>query len=802
MPVEPSTGQLFLHNHDSRYVNVTGDTMTGDLVLYNNTVHTLNYTLTVPATGTTALLGTANVFTTNQKINCNSTTALFVEQDGVNDNTFIVDTTNNRVGIGGAPLSALYVYEPTIADNFSTFRLGGAITSHSFTSLVDAKTYFSGGPASTTLGGGFFGGFSSAAGMGGLYFTGQVGHATPTAPALNFQGWKLSGTTRTAMTGTNKICAFYAGATTLWTMLASGNFGSLAAPTAKFHIVGDADTQQLIVVANATQTANILEIQNSSATVLGGVDERGVLFSHGGIDSNSVFIGDNAGRVAASGAVANIGIGYSVLDALTSGDNNIGIGYNALSGITSGSQNIAIGYEALLTSATNSSNIAIGYYALREVHDGESNTVVGALAMYQNQHSGDCTAIGYRSQQSNTGATINTGSYNTSIGSYSLANNILGLSNIAIGYYAGKYETGSNALYIDNQDRTTTAIDKTNAIIYGVMAAAPANQTLRINAATTIGFTTAAALIIGIGTAGIDYNITFDGETNDGILTWMEDENYFTTPSQFIDGNADQIQLRVQANSTQTTNLQTWEKSDGTVYVSISPTGRVTIDKTMVGHYDSSISSTIRLDNNNYADAVAIRAYGYALYITNTQSTTANPASFLADFTVTNGASITNLSGFKIKNDIVGTGVVTNFRGLHVVPVAKGASATLTNYYGLFIADVNVASTLNYAIYTGLGDVRFGDDVLIASPTATALTIGVGTAGIDYQLKFDGETTDGILTYMEDEGRFDFDQDIDVTGNIDADTYSVAGAAGADGTFTTVDLKTVTVVKGIITSIV
>lgn len=78
----------------------------------------------------------------------------------------------------------------------------------------------------------------------------------------------------------------------------------------------------------------------------------------------------------------------------------------------------------------------------------------------------------------------------------------------------------------------------------------------------------------------------------------------------------------------------------------------------------------------------------------------------------------------------------------------------------------------------------------------------MGTAGIDYQLKFDGETTDGILTYMEDEGRFDFDQDIDVTGNIDADTYSVAGAAGADGTFTTVDLKTVTVVKGIITSIV
>lgn len=39
-------------------------------------------------------------------------------------------------------------------------------------------------------------------------------------------------------------------------------------------------------------------------------------------------------------------------------------------------------------------------------------------------------------------------------------------------------------------------------------------------------------------------------------------------------------------------------------------------------------------------------------------------------------------------------------------------------------------------------------------------------------------------------------------GNIDGATYSVAGVAGASGTFTTVDLKTVTVVNGIITSIV
>ena len=36
------------------------------------------------------------------------------------------------------------------------------------------------------------------------------------------------------------------------------------------------------------------------------------------------------------------------------------------------------------------------------------------------------------------------------------------------------------------------------------------------------------ALVIGKGTAGVDYQLKFDGETNDGLLTWMEDEDYFT----------------------------------------------------------------------------------------------------------------------------------------------------------------------------------------------------------------------------------------------------------------------------------
>ena len=69
-------------------------------------------TLTIPATGTVALLGAANVFTAAQKINVNSATALVVEQGGVHDNTLLVNTASGwiivpKLGIQATPEAAM-----------------------------------------------------------------------------------------------------------------------------------------------------------------------------------------------------------------------------------------------------------------------------------------------------------------------------------------------------------------------------------------------------------------------------------------------------------------------------------------------------------------------------------------------------------------------------------------------------------------------------------------------------------------------------------------------------------------------
>ena len=51
-------------------------------------------------------------------------------------------------------------------------------------------------------------------------------------------------------------------------------------------------------------------------------------------------------------------------------------------------------------------------------------------------------------------------------------------------------------------------------------------------------------LTFGAGSAGTDITITFDGETNDGIMKWMEDEDYFEFPDDILMSSTEKLQFR------------------------------------------------------------------------------------------------------------------------------------------------------------------------------------------------------------------------------------------------------------------
>ena len=285
-----------------------------------------------------------------------------------------------------------------------------------------------------------------------------------------------------------------------------GNVGiGTTSPTAKLDINGNlndfgsatisasfAGGIPLIVKGATSQTANLQEWRNSTGTTLSGIQARGTFISSLGTDSTNFFAGPRAGNTTTT-ATDILAIGNTTGENLTTGGNNTLIGNSAGHALQGGNNNTFIGKLSGSLNVSGTYNTGVGGAALQKSTSG-FNVAIGSLAL-QNEDSGQRnTAIGYSSLND-----VVSGSYNTAIGMGTLSVNE-GSSNIALGYYAGSKQTAaSNLLLVDNQTRADAATELTNSIIYGVMAATPVNQTLTLNANTSInGYATASAsLAIG-----------------------------------------------------------------------------------------------------------------------------------------------------------------------------------------------------------------------------------------------------------------------------------------------------------------
>jgi hypothetical protein len=170
--------------------------------------------------------------------------------------------------------------------------------------------------------------------------------------------------------------------------------------TGRFNITGSTDIVQLKVIANATQTTDVLQVLASDGTTVRlSQDTKGYLKIGNTTGANNVMILGATNGVPAS----------------QTGNFVTAVGDKAGKALTSGASNVLFGY--------------------------------------------------------NSGALLSSGG-----------------SNIFLGANAGNRQTtNSNLLIIDNQDRTSVALEATNALIYGVFNATPANQTLTVNGALSIG---------------------------------------------------------------------------------------------------------------------------------------------------------------------------------------------------------------------------------------------------------------------------------------------------------------------------
>jgi len=149
---------------------------------------------------------------------------------------------------------------------------------------------------------------------------------------------------------------------------------------------------------------------------------------------------------------------------------------------------------------------------------------------------------------------------------------------------------------------------------------------------------------------------------------------------------------------------------------------------------------------------------------------------------------------------------------------------TLTTYYPApYGAYEELSTTNNTYLATDSGSVGIGtsspneelhihdassaDSFLQFTQQSTGVATGDGffvgvDSGNNSRLR-NKENTD-MLFSTNDATRMTIESggNVDIANNVDATSYSVGGVPGASGTFTTTDGKTVTVVNGIVTSII
>ena len=267
--------------------------------------------------------------------------------------------------------------------------------------------------------------------------------------------------------------------------------------------------------------------------------------------------------------------GYRAGVALTpsggDGVNNLAQGNQALQATTTGSYNVAVGGAALYNNISGSNNTAIGFASLFN-NKGGGNTAIGASTLYTNDTGGSNTTMGQESMYSNTSGSFNMaygtfalksntvgdanaalgfealkanidgnrnvalgsqalvanqgGSENIAIGGRAGAGNIAGNRNVFIGFRSGEFETGSNMLYISNNETANPLVKgsfhSTAPWVKFNVKAAPGSPTPTTTGYLAIGdFDTAPA---GAGAGGLGLPSSFTAGAyrlyvQDGILT-------------------------------------------------------------------------------------------------------------------------------------------------------------------------------------------------------------------------------------------------------------------------------------------
>jgi hypothetical protein len=397
---------------------------------------------------------------------------------------------------------------------------------------------------------------------------------------------------------------------------------------------------------------------------------------------NAIRIGDSSTGTNLSGSAIAIGDGAG--------------GTNSNNGI------VAVGWNALGNAgAARVSCLAIGPNALGASAGGQRCLAIGGQALYN----------------------MNNGSRNVALGDNAGWTCVSGSDNVFLGYTAGYYETGSDKLFIDNDQRTDEATARLNSMIYGEFNSTRASQNLFLNANVNVRETLTAENTFNTSGAVV-FNV--DAEDNDFTI------NKLTTGTAFVyDAGTDDFTFssptRVLTNGSQSEPALAVGASTWGFYRSATQGLKVVVNNRELMNFNQANGNTqvkgqfysTYLDPTgafNWTGGVTgsstddIRGWVCEPQISNPSQARTGKAALVAyesKVWVRDGVfdgSFTGAIGFYDKPDFsgtqTGTRTITNYYGMLLDAGTDPTNMVLTNRYGIYIENFSSAATLNYGIYS------------------------------------------------------------------------------------------------------
>ena len=253
-------------------------------------------------------------------------------------------------------------------------------------------------------------------------------------------------------------------------------------------------------------------------------------------------------------------------------------------------------------------------------------------------------------------------------------------------------------------------------------------------------------ITIGDGTSGTDITVTFDGESNDGVIKWMEDEDYFEFSDDMLVASTEKIQFR-----------------DTAIYINSSTDGQLDI----VADTEIQIAATT-VDINGNVDISGTLTVGSA-------------GISEAELEILDGASVTTAELNLIDGDTArGTTAVASGDGILINDAGTmrmtNVDTVSTYFAGHSVGGSSIVTTgaLNSgSITSGFGTIDTGSSTI----TTTGLISG-GSLDIDSVLingTTIGHTDDTDLITLADGV-------VTVAGELDAVSLDVSGSVDIDGT--------------------